>query len=277
MADPSLEVRPDFEGNLYEDIRNDLIAATGATVEESGIDTQEEEERLAKEVETENEHLEAEKKKPKMNGFITTASVGDSIAPRPSQYAIQKLNNFEYVELWYFSPEGCKEAMKTSRSIADDMFSLTKLDNHLSIRPSSTFKASRSALPDHELMFSTFLRAKNLFLTHANMAKWPQTHLDALVLFFWHLKNHAIRNNSEIGDMVILHYASCVHLNWHDQLKRDEGFNIGIINETLLRTINEEIWDQIRSKTLLLKLTKKFSLPNLNPLSMICTAPLPAL
>jgi hypothetical protein len=177
---------------------------------------QEEEEHLAREAETENKHLEAEKKKPKMNGFNATASVGDSIAPHPSQYAIQKLNNFEYVELWYFSPEGCKEAMKTSRSIVDNTFSLTKLDDHLTIHPSSAFKALRSALPDHELTFSTFLRAKNLFLTHANMAKWPQTHLDMLVLFFWHLKNHAIRNNSEIGDMVILHYASCICLNWHD-------------------------------------------------------------
>jgi hypothetical protein len=151
-----------------------------------------------------------------MNGFNATASVGDSITPHPSQYAIQKLNNFEYVEIWYFSPEGCKEAMKTSRSIMDDTFSLTKLDDHLTIRPSSAFKASKSALPDHKLMFSMFLRAKNLFLTHTNTAKWPQTHLDALALFLWHLENHAIWNNSEIGDMVILHYASHVRLNWHD-------------------------------------------------------------
>ncbi|KAG2137183.1 hypothetical protein BD769DRAFT_1352001 [Suillus cothurnatus] len=282
MADPSLEVRPDFEGNLYEDIRNDLIAATGATAEEvvawltetwtrghnkriqewnrqreeeaqaeaeieqARLTRQraawEEEERLAREAETENECLEAEKKKPKMNGFN-------------AKYAIQKLNNFEYVELWYFSPEGCKEAMKTSRSIADDTFSLTKLDDHLTIRPSSAFKVSRSALLDHELTFSTFLRAKNLFLTHANTAKWPQTHLDVLALFFWHLENHAIRNNSEIGDMVILHYASHVCLNWHDRLKHDKGFNIRIINETLLHTINEEVWDRIHSKTLLLVCT----------------------
>ncbi|KAG2134974.1 hypothetical protein BD769DRAFT_1385597 [Suillus cothurnatus] len=118
MADPSLEVCPNFVGNLYEDIQNDLIAATGATAEEKhrlmdtmrvskiGINngrmklkwkqklnelTQpgKEEERLAKEAETEKKHLEAEKKKPKMNGFNATASVGDSIAPCPSQYAIQ--------------------------------------------------------------------------------------------------------------------------------------------------------------------------------------------
>jgi hypothetical protein len=287
MADPSFEVCPDFAGDLFEGIRNDLVNATGTThqavadrlreawevghetrvrdwnrqrdeaaQEEAEIErarvAREEEERTAKEAEAEKERLELEKKKPKMNSFNATVTVGDAIAPRPSQYAIQKLNSFEYVELWYFSPDGCKEAMKTSRSIADDTFSLAKLDDQLTIRPSSAFKASRSAIPDHELSFSVFLRAKNLFLTQANSAKWPQTHLDALALFFWHLENHSIRNTSELGDLVILHYASRVRLDWHDRLKRDEGFNIGIINKTLLRSINEEIWDRVRSRTLVM-------------------------
>ncbi|KAG2120347.1 hypothetical protein BD769DRAFT_1390351 [Suillus cothurnatus] len=215
MADPSLEVCPDFAGDLYASIREDLIAATGANKArpeaeiEWACTAQDEEERLAKEAEAEKEHLDAEKKKPKMKGFSATATVSDAIAPRPSQYAIQKLNNFEYVELWYFSPEGCKDAMKLLLSISDDMFSLARLDNQLTICPAPAFKASKAALPDHELSFSTFLHAKNLFLTHASTAKWPQTHLDALALFFWHLENHAIRNNSELGDIVILHYASC--------------------------------------------------------------------
>jgi hypothetical protein len=151
-----------------------------------------------------------------MNVFNAASTIGDAIAPRPSQYTIQKLNNFEYIELWYFSPDGCKEALKTSRSIADDTFSLTKLNDQLTIHPTSASKASRSALPDHELSFSAFLWAKNLFLTQASTAKWPQANLDALTLFFWHLQNHAIRNNSEIGDIVILHYASCVRQEWHD-------------------------------------------------------------
>ncbi|KAG1769852.1 hypothetical protein EDD22DRAFT_770699 [Suillus occidentalis] len=285
MADPSLEVCPDFASEFYEAIRADLAAATNAGPQEiidrlvetwmAGHDVRvaewnrrrdeeaqeeeelrlvraarEEEEHLARQAEEENEHLESEKKKPKMNSFNVASTIGDTIAPHPSQYAIQKLNNFEYIELWYFSPDGCKEAMKTLRSIADDTFSLTRLDDHLTIRPTSASKASKAALPDHELSFSTFLRAKNLFLTQASNAKWPQANLDALALFFWHLENHAIRNNSEIGDIVILHYASRIHQEWHDRLKRDEAFNIGIINETLLRTINEEMWDWVRSRSL---------------------------
>ncbi|KAG2738450.1 hypothetical protein P692DRAFT_201798413 [Suillus brevipes Sb2] len=151
MADPSLETCPDFAGDIYAGIRNDLTAATGdqpqevidrlvaawteghnARVlewnqrreeearEEAEIEraraAQEEEDRLAREAEAERERLESEKKKPKMNGFSATAAVGDAIVPRPSQFAIQKLNNFEYIELWYFSPEGCKDALKTSRT-----------------------------------------------------------------------------------------------------------------------------------------------------------------
>ncbi|KAG1884065.1 hypothetical protein F4604DRAFT_1979952, partial [Suillus subluteus] len=285
MADPSLEICPDFAGDLYAGIRDDLVAATGAEPQavidrligtwteghqarvlewnqrreeearaeaeiEQARAERVEEERLVKEAETEKERLDSEKKKPKMNGFNVTTTVGDAIAPHPSQYATQKLNNFKYVELWYFSPDGCKEAMKTSWSIADDTFSLAKLDNQLTIRPASAFKASRAAIPDHDLPFSIFLRAKNSFLTHASTAKWPQAHLDALALFYWHLKNHAIRDNSELGDTVILHYASRVRLDWHDRLKRNEGFNIGIINEILMRLINEEMWNHVRSKTL---------------------------
>ncbi|KAG1905925.1 uncharacterized protein F5891DRAFT_1249798 [Suillus fuscotomentosus] len=285
VADPTLEVIPDFAGNAYAGIRADLQAATNQTEEEvvtrlsdtwnadhnariaewnqdqeaearvlaeaeRARITQEDAERAQREAEAEKERLEAEKKKPKMNGFDEASSVGDYLTPRPAQYAIQKLTNFEYVELWYFSPEGCRDALKSSRSIAENDLSITRTDDQLTLRPTSAFKASKAAIADHELSFSIFLRAKNLFLVQISKAKWPRPHIDALSLFFWHLENHSIRNNSDIGDMVILTYASRVRQDWHDRLKRDEGFNIGNVNENLIRMINEELWDKVRSRTL---------------------------
>jgi hypothetical protein len=187
--------------------QSDKEAQEEAEIEQAQA-AQEEEEHLVEEAGAEKDHLKTEKKKPKMNGFSTMVTVGNTIAPHPSQYAIQKLNSFEYIELWYFSTEGCKEAIKTLCSIANNMFSLAKHNNQLTIQPSSAFKASRSAISDHELLFSMFQQAKNLFLTQANTAKWPQMHLDALALFFWHLENHSICNNSKLSDLVILHYAS---------------------------------------------------------------------
>ncbi|KAG2098718.1 uncharacterized protein F5147DRAFT_582938 [Suillus discolor] len=284
VADPTLEVMPDFAGVLYNSIREDLAAATNQTKEqvaarlerawrdgnnvrvaewnqhhdeeaqaaadaERARAAQEEAERMQHETEAEKERLEAEKKKPKMNGFDEASSVGDFLNPHPMQYAIQKLTNFEYIELWYFSPDGCKDALRSSRSIAENDLSIVRVDDQLALRPSSAFKASKAVIADHELPFSIFLWAKNLFLVQISKAKWPQSHIDALSLFFWHLENHSIWNNSDIGDLVILTYTSRVRQDWHDRLKWDEGFNIGNINENLLRTINEELWDKVRSRT----------------------------
>ncbi|KAG2757191.1 hypothetical protein P692DRAFT_20867773 [Suillus brevipes Sb2] len=268
MADPSNEVCPDFNGDAYTDIREDISRATGGTQEaivlrlsqswtighnqrvnewnqnrereladaaeaDRARAAQEDEARAQQEAEDERERVEAEKKKPKMNGFNDRASVGDTLAPCPSQYATQKLNNFEYIELWYFSPDGCKEALRTAHSVADD-FGLTRVDDQLTIRPAYAFKASKAAVADHDLPFSTFLHSKNLFLMQLSKAKWPQTHIDALSL--------------DLGDLVILHYASRVRQDWHDRLKRDEAFNIAIINEILLRSINKELWDKVHSQ-----------------------------
>ncbi|KAG2028865.1 hypothetical protein BDR07DRAFT_1383456 [Suillus spraguei] len=283
MADPNNEICPDFASAAYAEIREDLIRASGQTEAQvtnrmvvswtqshrQRVDdwnqereqeeheaaeaaqaraAQEEEVRERQEADAEKERLEAEKKKPKMNGFNATLTVGDFITPRPAQYAISKINNFEYTELWYFSPDGCKDAQRSSQSTAEDGYGLTQVDNAvLALRPLSAFKASKSAIPDHELTFLTFLRAKNTFLTHISKAKWPQANIDALSLFFWHLENHPIRNNSDIGDLVVLHYASRVRQDWHDRLKRDEAFNIGVLNENLIRSINDELWDKVRS------------------------------
>ncbi|KAG1792599.1 uncharacterized protein HD556DRAFT_1238950, partial [Suillus plorans] len=120
----------------------------------------------------EKERLDAEKKKPKMNGFDKTSSIGDFLTPRPAQYVIQKLTNFEFVELWYFSPDGCKEALRSSHSIAENDLSIMMIDDQLTLRPSSALKASKAALADHKLLFSNFLREKNLFLVQISKAEW---------------------------------------------------------------------------------------------------------
>ncbi|KAG1809375.1 uncharacterized protein BJ212DRAFT_1484495 [Suillus subaureus] len=241
VVNPNLKMVPDFAGNLYAGIHTDLEAATNQTGEEviarlmetwnADHNARENEECIQREAEAEREWTEAEKKKPKMNGFEHASSVGDYLTPRPAQYAIQKLTNFEYVELWYFSPEGCKDALKSSCSVANNDMSIMRTDNQLTLWPTSVFKASKVAMADHD------------------KAKWPQPNIDALSLFFWHLENHSIRNNSEISDMVILTYTSHIHQDWHNRLKCNEGFNIGNINENLIQMINKELWDKVRSCT----------------------------
>ena len=75
---------------------------------------QEAEAQAAQELlEQEAERAEAEKKKPKMKDFDEAATVGSFIGPRPAQYALRRLEEFEYVKLWYLTSEGCADASQS--------------------------------------------------------------------------------------------------------------------------------------------------------------------
>ena len=53
-----------------------------------------------------------EKKKPTIGDFEEDIPPPNVIALRPSQYVIQKVAAYEYMELWYFTKEGCFKATK---------------------------------------------------------------------------------------------------------------------------------------------------------------------
>ncbi|KAF8838958.1 hypothetical protein BDN67DRAFT_1012672 [Paxillus ammoniavirescens] len=167
MADPSNKVCPDFTSDFYRPIREALLANAknkqqvldnlvqmwtaehiqrvaawterqhleallADEAEEVCLAQVREAQRLADD-ETERERIELEKKKPKMNDFDDEVEVGNVIIPRPSQYTILKLKNFEFIELWYFSPEGCRDAAKSSSSTMEDTFGISKVDDILTM------------------------------------------------------------------------------------------------------------------------------------------------
>ena len=127
LQDPRLEVLPNHAGPHYHGIRQ-ILLNTGLTVEQavqalnnSWTQSREEqiqawdqqvtndnnaaeeawlllqgEEQLRLQQEQQNledEWLEAEKKKPKMNDFEEAVMVGSYIAPCPSQYTLCRLEN----------------------------------------------------------------------------------------------------------------------------------------------------------------------------------------
>ncbi|KAF9232699.1 hypothetical protein BU15DRAFT_67224 [Melanogaster broomeanus] len=192
---------------------------------------EEQEERAARE-EAEHERRDVEKKKPKMNTFIPGTLVADVLIHPPSQYALQKLSTHDYLELWYFSLEGWMDAAEhANKSQADDTFGLSRVDDHLTVRTIASVRASRNVVPDHELPFSEFLRAKNCFLE----------------MF---LETHPVLQ-LPLGEKIILTYASRVWPDWHCELKAGRGYNISVINQDLMSAITDEVraHDEERVKT----------------------------
>ncbi|KAG6372370.1 hypothetical protein JVT61DRAFT_7811 [Boletus reticuloceps] len=201
----------------WEADRNTCIAAWNAQREAEARAAEEEEqerrrqeeeqERVARE-QAEAELGDADKKKLKMNMFAPGTLIPNVLMHPPSQYALQKLKTFDYVELWYFSPAGRSDAARHSnKSHTDDTLGISRVEDLLTVRSINSVRASRNALPDHELTFMEFIRARNNFLDYAEKTEWPKSNLNAVATFVWRLETHPTLE-LPLGEKIILTYAS---------------------------------------------------------------------
>lgn len=88
-----------------------------------------------------------------MNDFDSNRGVADAIAPRPSLFALCKLEKSEYVEAWCFTREGCAEAAAagTNHAASEDAFAFAKMDDLVDLRPAAALSASKSVVRDINL------------------------------------------------------------------------------------------------------------------------------
>ncbi|KAG0692213.1 hypothetical protein DFH29DRAFT_861058 [Suillus ampliporus] len=283
-SDPALDIQPDFASPMFEALRDRIISGTQTMHQEVAADlaaawqndhdlrttawvaqANEDAHLAAKATQAEREHAEqerthleqeaeaelrkAEKKKPKINDFKSGTAIGDTLTPRPSQYAIHKLKSFKYVELWYLSLDGCKETSDEAKSSADDTFGLTRVDDFIALKPVASFKASRKAIQDHSLEWRQFDLAKNSFLLYINKLNWPEKHQRALTMFFMNIVAHPSWSEP-FGERALLLYAARIRRDWHDSLVLDNAFDISIFNLLLLKNLTEEVWNKSRLESL---------------------------
>ena len=178
-----------------------------------------------------------------MNDFEEAVMVGSYIAPRPSQYALRRLENFEYLELWYLTQEGCADAAQQQHTQNDDTFGLTKVDDIVALRQVSTLRASKNAIPDASLSFRQMSIAKTTLIQQMTKFQWPDKAITALAEFFTHLEVHPFRQR-EFGEQALLTYQARVRQSWHDAIKMNSAFHITLFNEDLLQTIYKEVVDK---------------------------------
>src|SRR5271168_1453202 len=195
------------------------------------------------------ERAEGEKKKLKMKDFDKATTVGNYIAPRPAQYALRRVEDFEYVELWYFTLEGCSDATQLQLAQHDDTFGLTKVDDVVALKSISSLKASKNVIPNTELSFRQVSMAKNAFIPLMTKYAWTEKAINAFAQLFTQLELHPLRQR-EFGERALITYQARVRREWHDQLRLGSAFNIGILNEDLLQSIYRELLDKAQLRSL---------------------------
>ncbi|EDQ99582.1 uncharacterized protein LACBIDRAFT_316361 [Laccaria bicolor S238N-H82] len=284
--DPNLEVRPDFASAAYDALCTALAAAEGVDKEaivtrlsdawnvennakKAAWDEQvrqdeaeEVEADLARECERqleleerrkeeETERKEKEKKKPKLKNVAPNKLVRNTVRLRPSRYAIHKLEEREYVELYYFTQEGCTEALTIDRTIAQDAFTFTKADETLLLKPMASHKPSNKAVPDENLTWRQVSLAKTTLLHHMSQAGWPEYLVIMLAEFYLNLEAHPTRHEVD-GDTILLHYQAQVRREWHEALRNadddEDVFDISNINDRRVDAIGTKIWNARRDE-----------------------------
>lgn len=140
-----------------------------AELEELGRQAREEEEAQRTRRERGAEELVrkgAEKKKPKLNPFDPNRRVSSWVEARPAQYAINKVNSLEYVELDYFTVRGMQGSSPGLESSINKSgtYALTRLDEAVALRPLAAQRASKNIGKNHELSWDEMLEAKSTML-----------------------------------------------------------------------------------------------------------------
>ena len=184
-----------------------------------------------------------------MKDFDDTTTVGNYIALRPAQYVLRRIDDFEYVELWYFTPEGCNDATQLQLTQYDDTFGLTKVDDMVTLKSISSLKASKNVIPDAELSFRQVSMAKNAFIPLMAKYQWSVKAINVFAQLFTQLELHPLRQR-EFGEWALIVYQAWVRREWHDQLKLGLAFNIGILNEDLLQSVYKELLDKAQLRSL---------------------------
>ncbi|KAG6889573.1 hypothetical protein C0992_004681 [Termitomyces sp. T32_za158] len=185
--------------------------------------------------------------------FVAGKPVQERIEYPPARFALKKLKEREYIELCYFTPELRNEAAKSESVSSNDIFTLTQEDNMLSLKPASNFKAKTKVVQDEDLTWDQMSIASIDFLEHIIQEKWPKSMVDAMHTFFFRLTHHRLRTEGVTGSKVLLLYQARVRREWHRQIKnppRDGIFDVGLIDERLLRTIKDEVFEQRREASL---------------------------
>jgi hypothetical protein len=83
------------------------------------------------------------------------------------------------------------------------------------------------------------------FMSKSNL--WPLSHMECIAKFYVALETHPIRQTSH-GNRIVAAYAGRARREWFDALKRDEGFNLAIIDPELMKSVADEIKDFSRDE-----------------------------
>ena len=232
--------------DAWEDDRRTRQAAWDeATAEEERTRAEIEAERLREEEESRN--AEEKKKKTKFPTLVPGLPPPKDSGFRPCQRAITRLENLEFIKLWYFTFAGCQIAKNTTLSEEDGMLSVTQEDGRIQFkRSSSTTSYRHLVVPDSDLDWKDLLQAKNVFLESIAKHGWPEPYLRMFNDFYCKLELRSeLRQANGHGEQILISYHARARKEWFDSARLKTPFDISVIDEEWMTEARQATWDSI--------------------------------
>ena len=183
---------------------------------------------------------ESDKKKPKLLLFNPECHIKKCVEARPALYAINKLNNLEYVELDYFTPKSCKEALADmNRLVNHDALTFMQQGDTFAMCPLVGMRPSKNIRSNEELSWEEVMDAKNVMLHFMVKSRvWQDEHAVSVATLYLNLNCHPRKGQKNRKAALIL-YQSHAHMEWFEALKHGECFNLALIKYNYLCSLAE--------------------------------------
>ena len=111
---------------------------------------------------------------------------------RPARHILKRLEKKEFMELWHFTTEGCREAAAIDLATPNDTFSLVDTGNGLVLQTIGATTTSTKVIRDEHLSWVQLTEAKMRMIGCLKLCGWNEGEISQLVLFYLSLDVHPI-------------------------------------------------------------------------------------
>ena len=151
----------------------------------------------------------------------------------PLPYAIARMQEKQYCQLWYFTKEGLAEAAKAPIVATNASYGVfSSFNQGFNFKAPTAVHPSKNVVEDRDLTFEQIMFGKILFLNMIQMMGWAETAFVSYTSLYFNLSNHPWRSIQD-GDEALIRFHSKRREEWH----RDFSHRVeGIVED-------DTIWD----------------------------------
>ena len=113
---------------------------------------------------------------------------------QPAQHVLKKLQKKEYVELWYFTVQGCQDAATSNLTSPDETFGFVSTGKGVVIQSVNASAISSKAVRDEDLSWEQLTEGKTRLVGCMKAGGWSEQEVKQLARFYLNLDIHPVRS-----------------------------------------------------------------------------------